>query len=77
MTDDAEHPFTRDGGDRSPRESVFDTGIANGSHASRQLPVAELFFVPVEAAARQAVVSAFSTLKHAEAMTRIDEDCSN
>lgn len=69
MTDDAEHPFTRDGDNRSSRESVFDTGIAKGGCAFRQLPVAGLFFTPVEAAARHAVECAVSTLKHAEAMT--------
>jgi hypothetical protein len=68
MTDDAEHPFTRDRCDRSLRESVFDTGIRKGGHVLRQQPVAGLFFAPVEAAARHAVECAFSTLKHAKAM---------
>jgi hypothetical protein len=69
MTDDAEHPFTRDGGNRSSRECVFDTSILKGGRALRQLPVPGLLFAPVEAAARHTVESAFSTLRHRAATT--------
>jgi hypothetical protein len=68
MTHDAEHSFGRNGDNRSSRDSVFDNGIRKGGRAFRQLPAIALFFASVEAAARHAVESAFSTLKHAEAI---------
>jgi hypothetical protein len=43
---------------------VFDNGIRKGDFALRQLIVTGLFFSSVEAATRQAVEYAFSTLKH-------------
>jgi hypothetical protein len=68
MTYDAEHSFGRNADNRPSRESVFDNGIRKGGRAFRQLPAIASFFVSVDAAARHAVESTFSALKHAEAM---------
>jgi hypothetical protein len=67
-THETEHAFGRNGGNCSSGDSVFDNGTRKSGRALRQLSVIALFFMCVEAAARHAVESAFSTLTHVEAM---------
>ncbi|OFZ86064.1 MAG: hypothetical protein A2V78_13145 [Betaproteobacteria bacterium RBG_16_64_18] len=67
-THGAEHSFARNGGECSLQENVFDSSIRKGGCALHQPSVIVLFFAPVEAAARHAVESALSTIKHADAM---------
>ena len=58
---DAEHPFVSTAVIAWHRRSIFDSGVRKAVDAPRQPSVITSFCAPVEAAARHAVESAFST----------------